>query len=100
MSGLFSLFRPTTTPEPLSEITQGLLACRSGLPALPGGGRPGDVAGDSSPLPSSNILQYMFHLLYQPSAAASNATCAQPGCPFRERRGKPGRHGARVLNDK
>lgn len=100
MSGLFSLFRPTMTLEPLSEITQELLACWRGFPVLLGGGGPGDVAGDSSPLPSSIILQHTLHLLHQPSAATSDATCAQPACPFHGRKGKPGRQGGRFLNDK
>jgi len=99
VGGLFSLFRPTVTPEPFSEITQGRLGCRSGLPALPSGGCLGDMAGDSSPLPSSNILQHMLHLPHQPSAATSDATHVQPGCSVPGHRGKPRVRGARFLND-
>lgn len=78
---------------------QGLLSCLSGSLILSSGGDPGDVAGNSCSLPSSNILQAMCHLLQHPSGATRDVTSAQLGCPSPGHRGKPGGCGTRLLKD-
>lgn len=78
---------------------QGLPSCLSGSLILSSGGDPGDVAGNSSSLPSSNILQDMCDLLQHSSGAIRDVTSAQLSCPFPGHRGKPGGFRARLLKD-
>lgn len=81
MRGLFSQFHPTIVLETLSEITGAAFLPEWVSDSFQQRG-PGDVAGSSSSLPSSNILQYIFHLLQHPLGATRDATCAQLGCPL------------------